>query len=98
MYGSRLSISIEKEIIVHLKLFRLPMVSTTYEFLDRLLRSKDIGFYWCIVTADFDVEDIDVHTDLLRLLVELYITMREFSYASTWLEHYKQEKEEYTTI
>ena len=53
-------------------------------FLNILLVSEDIKFYWCIVTADFDVEDTDVHDLLLRMIAELYISIR-FYFAGAWI-------------
>ena len=58
-------------------------------FLNKLLASEDIKFYWRIITADCDVEDTDVHDVLLRMIAELYITIRVFSFASGWIDHYK---------
>ena len=37
------------------------------DFLNKLLASEDIKFYWCVVTADCDVEDTDIHDVLLRI-------------------------------
>ena len=41
-------------------------------------------------TAAFEVDDIDVSNSLLRMIVELYVTIRGFSYANGWIEQYKQ--------
>jgi len=45
---------------------------------------------WLIATADFDVDDYEVHDTLLLKIVELYVTVRGFSLASGWLEKHKQ--------
>ena len=31
-----------------------------------------------------------LHQDLLRMIADLFMTVRGFSYASTWIERYKQ--------
>ena len=61
-----------------------------------LVRSEDVQFYWLIVGAEFDEEDRDVHSELLKRIVELFVTIRGFSYASAWLEKYKQENKKGT--
>jgi len=43
---------------------------------------------WC--RADFEEDDQRVHSELLRKIIELFLTVRGFSYASAWLEKYKQ--------
>ena len=56
------------------------------EFLEKLIASEDVQFYWCIAAADFNIVDVDVHDALLRLIADLYLTVRGFSYASAWME------------
>ena len=60
------------------------------QFIEKLIKSDDVQFYWCITTADFEVDDVEVHDYLLKMIVELYVTIRGFSYASAWIEQYKQ--------
>ena len=87
----------EEETQLYLRGLCLPNASALHsDFLNKLLANEDIKFYWCIVTADFDVEDTDIHDVLLRMIAELYITIRGFSFASGWIEHYKQEQKKST--
>ena len=51
------------------------------ELLEKLITSEDVQFYWCIAAADFNIVDVDVHDALLRLIADLYLTIRGFSYA-----------------
>jgi len=60
------------------------------KFIDSLISNDNILFYWEIVGADFEEDDQQVHTNLLRKILELFLTVRGFSYASAWLEKYKQ--------
>ena len=46
----------------------------------RNLKSEDVQFYWCITTADFEGDDVEVHDHLLKMIVELFVTIRGFSY------------------
>ena len=51
--------------------------------------NDDVLFHWYMLTAD--TEDEDANT-LLHMLVDLWITIQGFSFASSWLELYKREK------
>ena len=84
----------EEETQLYLRGLYSPNASALHS--DFLNASEDIKFYWCIVTADFDVEDTDIHDVLLRMIAELYITIRVFSFGSGWIEHYKQEQKKST--
>ena len=37
--------------------------------------SEDVLFYWQICSADFEIEDTEVHDLLLQMIVKLYVTM-----------------------
>ena len=51
------------------------------------MTDEDISFYWCMLTTDVDD---DVGTILLSMIVDLYITIRRFSFAKSFMEQYKQ--------
>ena len=51
-----------------------------------ILENEDIAFYWSILSCDWEV---DASQALLELLVDLFLTIRGFSYASAWMEKYK---------
>ena len=50
-----------------------------------IITNDDVDFYWLI--AYFKIHETE---ELLYRMVELYVTVRGFSYASAWLEKYKQ--------
>lgn len=62
------------------------------QFIDRPKLQKeaceddDVLFYWSMVSGDWDKEESQA---LLQLIVDLWITIRGFSNASTWMEQYK---------
>ena len=60
------------------------------KIINELSTNEDVLFYWLIVGADIEEDDERVHTELLRRIIELFVTIRGFSYASGWLEKYKQ--------
>ena len=63
----------------------------TFKFQTRSCKDYfEFLFYWTIASADFEIDDDEVHNVLLKMIVELYVTMRGFSYASMWMEKYKK--------
>jgi len=42
----------------------------------------DVQFYWLIVTADFEINNDEIHQVLLYKIAEIYVTVRGFSWAS----------------
>jgi len=60
------------------------------EIIGKIVASDDVDFYWLIVTADFEIAEKEVHDALLKEIVQLCVMIRGFSYASFWVEKYKQ--------
>ena len=54
---------------------------------EKVIEETDIQFYWSLITQDLSVTE---EVELLRELIQLWITIREFSFASSWLELYKE--------
>ena len=52
----------------------------------KVLENEDVAFYWSILSADWEEQDSQA---LLELMVNMFITIRGFSYASAWVEKYK---------
>ncbi len=63
------------------------------QFLETLCTTEDVQFYWCIIVGSFDSSNDDI---LLKMLANLFITVRGFHYATSWIEHYKQAKKKST--
>lgn len=82
-----LFISIKEE---SLKMLLHPTSKCKEKIIKAVTRNENVLFYWLIATADFDIDDHEVHSILLKMIVELYITMRGFSYAGSWMEKFKQ--------
>ena len=85
-----LFLSIEEEIRDCLKTLVTPAPKSKCEILKKVTDSEDVQFYWLITTADFEIDDRETHETLLQMIVELYLTMRGYSYASVWMEKFKQ--------
>ncbi len=47
---------------------------------------EDVAFYWCMVAVDME----ETGTTLLKSIIELWITIRGFFFASVWVELCKQ--------
>jgi hypothetical protein len=56
----------------------------------RLVNNDDVQFYWSMISADFEVDDSETQYTLLKMIVELYITIRGLSYSNAWMEKFKQ--------
>lgn len=54
---------------------------------EEILTDEDVLFHWAIVSANWDEEE---STPLLPMIVQLWVTIRGFAYASGWMENYKQ--------
>ena len=53
-----------------------------------LMHNDDVLFYWSIIGCDWEEEE---SAALLPMVVNLWITIRGFSYCSAWVEKYKAE-------
>ena len=54
--------------------------------------NEDVVFHWCMLSSTISNSDGDT---LLKMLVELWTTIRGFSFASAWVvELYKQNNKE----
>jgi hypothetical protein len=52
----------------------------------------NVQFYWSMLSAD--IEDEESAIKLLQEIIGLWVTMRGFTIAGCWLEHYKQAKKQ----
>ena len=52
------------------------------------MTDEEICLYWCMLTTDIDEE---IGTILLSMIIDLYITIRGFSFTKSFMERYKQE-------
>ena len=84
-----LFVALEEETRQCLKALSNQRSKCKQEVIKMILSNEDVLFYWTIASADFEIDDEEVHDVLLKMIVELYVTMRGFSYASMWMEKYK---------
>ena len=83
--------AMEDELRQHLQKRRVQEM--TEGFKDGVCRAisdnEEVLFHWCMLTCDVDDEIADV---VLTRLINLWITIRGFSFTNGWLEHYKQSR------
>ena len=48
--------------------------------------NEEVPFYWCMLTAETEDEDARA---VFGMVVDLWITIRGFSFTCSWLEVYK---------
>ncbi len=79
----------EEEIRQHLQVKSVNALNegTKKKILDAVLGNEDLLFHWTLVSSTLDDS---VGFTLLQKMVELYLTVREFSFATGCLELYKQ--------
>ena len=72
----------------YLKTHKIALDGFDLNAINQVLRSDDdVLFYWSLITADIDD---NCASKLLEMIVEHWITLRGFSYASSIMEKYKQ--------
>ena len=62
--------------------------------ISKIVDNEDVQFHWTLISQCIDKEE-DA-TWLLFEIVKLYVTVRGFSIAATWLEQYKREEKLFT--
>ena len=80
-------VSMELEVRQFLDRHTSQLIKMKEELCKIILNDEDVLFYWAIVSAGWDIEGSNV---LLAEIIEHYVTVRGFSFASGWMEKYKQ--------
>ena len=63
-------------------------IPTRNEMVEFITASKDVQFYWHLLSSD--VEEEDANDELLCMIADLWIVIRGFSFTRSLLEQYKQ--------
>ena len=82
--------AIEYQIRESLSLFSKAPLPAKDKMIKDIASHEDVQFYWLISTADFEIEDQDVHDLLLTKIVKEFLTLRSFSRTSALMENFKQ--------
>ena len=82
-------VEIEMKLRRHLPgLFKSNSAIKKNEIVADIVHNEDVLYNWTAVTSDLDDEALS--KELLKHIIELYITIRGFSAAGAWMEYYKQ--------
>ena len=65
-----------------------PPGNTKAEMIASVLLNDNVQFYWSMLSTD--IQDEQISQDLLREIVELWLTIRGFAVAREWVEIYKR--------
>ena len=83
----------EEELWQHLQMQRVKDMTGYKDGVCKAITDNDdILFHWCMLTCDVDDESANV---VLTMLINLWITIRGFSFTNGWLEQYKQSRKKY---
>ena len=77
-------LAMELELRKHLHLCPTPNFKT--HVLTKIVESDDLAFHWSVLAGDWEEGDSQA---LQKLVVDLFVTIRGFSYASAWMEKFK---------
>lgn len=82
-------VAMEEEIRRHLRNTSAPHMVTGYKekVVKNIASNEDVLFYWSMAGAEIDDEEGQI---LLGMVIEHWVTVRGFSFASGWIEQYKQ--------
>ena len=62
--------------------------------LDKIIKNDEVQFYWALLSQD--INDQQSSESLLTEIVTLWVTIRGFSLAASWMEAYKRSKQKTT--
>ena len=85
--------AMEEEVRKHLQIGRVSDMGKGYRdmVVEKISANNDVSFYWCILSTDICSNDADY---VLNTLIEMWVTVRGFSFVNGWIELYKQNKKQ----
>ena len=81
--------AIEEVIRTHLTVSAINELSSGSKgaIVEAIIGSDDVAFFWCLACIEADEEE---KKELLTRIIDLWVTIRGFSFARSWMEMYKQ--------
>ena len=85
---------VEMELVLrrHLNSRRASELCDLKEAIAKIISDDDVLFYWSMLSVDWEEEEAQV---LLHMIAEHWMTLRGFSFASAFMEKYKQRRKTY---
>ena len=71
--------AIEYQVRAALTELKRPSPPSKAGIIKSVISDEDVQFYWLIASADFEIDDRETQEILLKKIVELFLTVREFS-------------------
>ena len=59
-----------------------------HSIVESIMVNEDVLFFWSILSAPWEVET-EIEQELLRMVADLWMTVRGFSFVSAWIEKFK---------
>ena len=81
---------VERKVRSILPYIVLSQESCKEETIQHILTDDDIQWEWCLISQDIDC--YKESNEVLKDIVELWVTIRGFSLAASWLEAYKKQE------
>ena len=83
--------AIEVKVRQHFNMTSAPTLTAGFKaaLLETVKADDDVLFHWEIIAVEWEEGEEQA---LLHMIIDLWITIRGFSFAKSWLEMYKQEK------
>ena len=82
--------AIEEETREHFRPSKIACITNCKENINRaIIENEEVQFHWELLTADINKGHAD---KVLSMIVELWTTMRGYSFTNGWIELYKQSK------
>ena len=50
------------------------------------MKDEDVLFNWLMISGDWENEEAEI---LFKMIIDLWVTIRGFSFANSWMEKYK---------
>ena len=88
-------LAMELELRKHISLQSVHKVNDDFKkkVLKSIVENEDVLFHWTLVATDWEEEEA---TALLKLVADLFVTIRGFAFVSSWMELRKQETKKST--
>ena len=85
--------AMEEEMREHFRLSRVHQMGEGYKdsVISSIIENEEVQFHWSVLTSDITTEEAN---EVLQMITKLWTTIRGFSFASDWIELYKQNKKQ----
>ena len=85
--------AMEKEVREHFRLSKVHQMGEGHKdsVISSIIENEEVQFHWSVLISDITTEKAN---EVLQMITKLWTTIRGFSFASDWIEFYKQNKKQ----